>query len=138
MHHQLPAGKYYIGDPCYIFSESWDDLLGVVSFDGDIEEYKTYQLWGHSTAFGDGMYDDQNDNEYCVDSGVLAAVPYELIEDAAGETNGTIIDAPNGLLVEYNNGTFIFNDITIMTDTDDTWDSGYDDDGAEDVYYEND
>lgn len=123
---KLPAGKYYIGDPCYVFDESWDRLLestnylqnkGPVDFDG-------YTLFAYSTAYGDGTYTDQHGNEYPVDAGLLGAIPIELIEVPSGEEDGTILDAPNGLEVYHDNGTFYFGDIIIKTDETDPDDFG--------------
>jgi hypothetical protein len=138
-HYLLPPGKYYIGDPCYVFNDStWDKLLDVTdSFQNDeLTEFGGGVVWGYSTAVGDGVYTDQNDNEFSVDSGVLAAIPIDLIENPDGEANGTVVDAPNGLQVEHDNGTFWFGVICIKTagDEDEDEDTGYDDPDAEEIF----
>lgn len=132
---KLPAGKYYIGDPCYVFADAtWDRLLIEHEDDlntGEIVTFENHQLWAHRTAHGDGTYKDQNENEFGVDGGQLGAVPIELIDDPSGEEYGTIIDAPHGLQVEFSNGTFWIGPIVIITDDatedfdDDNIDGGY-------------
>jgi hypothetical protein len=133
---KLPPGKYYIGDPCYVFQDAtWDRLLETALEDlqhGEITEFDGRQLWGHATMHGDGVFEDQNGVEYGVDTGTLGAVPIELIDDPAGEENGTIVDAPNGLSVEHDNGTFWFGNIVIKTNAD--LDKDFDDDEVDGGY----
>lgn len=144
---RLPPGKYFIGDPCYVFQDAtWDRLLDQSLDDmqhGEIFEFEGRQLWSHGTPHGDGVYDDQNGIEYGVDAGMLGAVPIELIDDPAGEELGTIIDCPKGLTVEYDNGTFWFGTIVIKTNSDiddpfedDDLDGGYDGDGPEEINFD--
>lgn len=135
---RLPPGRYFIGDPCYVFDDdkdTWDKLLDAGLSDGGVVEFNGHKVYAHHTAYGDGTYKDQNGNEFGVDTGMLGAVPIELIEYPAGEEDGTMVDAPNGLLVDYENGTFYFGNIVIKTDEDDEddfeedpFDGGYDGD----------
>jgi hypothetical protein len=115
---QLPAGRYYIGDPCYVLQASWDRIK--TAFDeNEPVEFDGYTVWGANTAFGDGCYKCSRGSEYMVDSGILAAIPVQLIDNPNGEEHGTIIDEPNGLMVEYDlNGTFTFGSICIKTGDD--------------------
>lgn len=132
---KLPAGKYYIGDPCYVFADkTWDRILesDTELRTGEIVEFEGHQLWAHATFHGDGTYKDQNENEFGVDGSMLGAVPIDAIDEPAGEEFGTVIDAPNGLEVEYSNGTFWIGPITIKTNDvdaddfpDDDVDGGY-------------
>lgn len=135
----LPPGKYYIGDPCYVIDDKeWDDVLDATAYfeNAGVSTFQGHQLWGHSTAYGDGTYLDQNGNEYGVDSGCIGAVPIGLIENPGGEDHGTmVIDAPEGLRVSYENGKFWFNSICIDTDPSDDeedFDGGYDLDPEDD------
>jgi hypothetical protein len=117
---KLPPGTYFIGDPCYVFDndrDTWDRLLTVQGFgDGKVVEFEGHQLWAASTKYGDGTYRDQNGAEYGVDSGMLGAVPIELIESPVGEEDGRMIEAPNGLTVSEENGTFYLGNTVIETD----------------------
>ena len=94
---QLKAGKYWIGDPCYMLSEEnyqvyldqydrlfVDDLHGGEKNDGrvviDGHEFAVF-----STKFGDGCYLDQFKNLYSADSGMTGCLPIELVkEDVQG------------------------------------------------------
>lgn len=132
---RLPPGKYFVGDPCYVFQDgTWDRVLSAASdfSDGQIQEFEGVQLWAHSTSNGDGEYEDQNGVKYGVDSGLLGAVPIELLDDPAGEEDGLVIDCPNGLLVEYDNGTFWIGPICIKTNQD--IDADFDEDPVDGSY----
>ncbi len=144
MTQRLPAGKYFIGDPCYVFNDdTWDTLcekhLDAMST-GEIFEFNGHQVWSHSTAYGDGVYGDQNGAEYGVDAGLLGIVPIALIEDPAGEELGTMIEFQRSVVVSYENGTFYIGHITIKTGNDDLdfedsdLDGGYDEDGADEIF----
>lgn len=125
----LPPGKYYIGDPCYVFSDKrWRDFLNskqkdeltgteksAVSVNGNVH-FLNYHFWYHNTAFGDGAYTGTNGFEYGVDSASLGIVPVEIIDKESN--NGTMHDFPEGVDVSFNNGIFKFNEIEINTEID--------------------
>lgn len=114
----LPAGKYYIGDPCYVIrGANWQKVCDELE-DG-IYTNLNHPFFMASTAYGDGSYMDQEGNEYGVDSGQLGAVPIALIETsvAQAESLGIIRDFPDGLIIGYGTGaTFEFGEIVIHTD----------------------
>lgn len=75
MKYKLPAGTYYIGDPCYVIPDKeWQEVClkntGYVQFAHNGE-----QMFMASTAHGDGEYEDNKGNIYRVNSGTLGAVP---------------------------------------------------------------
>lgn len=77
----LPAGKYFIGDPCYAFQVdgSWDVVLEKSDyFSRPSVEIDGKVLCAFSTVWGDGEYLDQNDNAYPVDAGLIGVVPEEI------------------------------------------------------------
>lgn len=96
----LPAGEYYIGDPCYAipdvewdqFITDWDAQLGEYGRDqdGGVFQYKGLNVFVHHTAFGDGEFDG-----YGVDSGSIGAVPAALVGAQEREE-----------IMEHNLGTF--------------------------------
>lgn len=127
MEHTFSAGRYYIGDPCYVIEdENWDNVLketgcfGYEPFSGIDENY--YHLngkvcWAHSTAWGDGTYFDNKGEEYWVDAGLLGVIPAEALEgdlEFRGGYGFTNFDKP--FTVEYDEGTFKIGDIIIPTD----------------------
>jgi len=141
--YTLPPGKYYIGDPCYVLDDdAWDRVLELSSCfeDGKPVPFDDHMIWAHHTMYGDGAYYDQNGNEFGVDSGCLGAVPLSAISDPAGEDSGALVDAPNGLVVEYDEqtGTFVFGSIIIKTGDEDIedgdFDGGYDGDPDKDHF----
>lgn len=88
---QLEAGEYYIGDPCYVIAdEEWDDFLDVfISKDSGFFEYKGHRFFVSSTAYGDGSYEDNFNNTYPVDAGLIGAIPMELVAQYK-ERDGTL------------------------------------------------
>ena len=90
--HTLPAGTYWIGDPCYLVAdEDWDELLRTTGFfglpdhsstnwDDGLFEYKGGTCFAWGTSYGDGLFsllDDQRQEvaELGVDAGLLGILP---------------------------------------------------------------
>lgn len=130
MSNILKAGRYWIGDPCYVLGDgqydfSWDEFVdfcfrndnsgraneGVVTHQGI-----TFAFFG--TAYGDGGYTDQFDNEYGVDAGMIACIPAEYASDSDSHL-GTFHDFPNDFMCFYRNGTIVFGNIEIPTGDED-------------------
>lgn len=73
---------FYIGDICYVLSdEVYHDFWGTKKDyeDGVYELPSGLKFAVASTAYGDGLYHDDNGNDYPVDAGVIGVVPHELI-----------------------------------------------------------
>ena len=136
----LPAGKYFVGDPCYAVPDAkWMRVLEETGYLGlyatpesmrqNMNQYDgdKYGMWlfegvaigASSTKYGDGGYFDQNGNCYSVDSGTLGVVPVELIEsfdEYALNTLGRMVDFRTPFTVEYSEGIVFIGDIKINTD----------------------
>ena len=86
---QMPAGEYYVGDPCYTVPyDRWVEWLEAAGY-RDEDRILLAPLDGHpvlgiSTQYGDGSYEDQHGADYLVDSGLIGLVPVEV----AGEDDG--------------------------------------------------
>lgn len=80
MKHTFEAGKYFVGDPCYALSDEVYDEWGTKKFSSG--EIVTSQgvFFVHGTMYGDGMYFDDEETKYPVDSGTLALIPWILCE----------------------------------------------------------
>lgn len=150
----MPAGKYWIGDPCYIFPHTgplenkWDELLAEVDFFevsyGELDDGKI-KVWAASTAYGDGTYVGSNGKAFPVDAGLIGIAPQETVDYLGRSDNdldyaGLFIEFKEPFVVKSRNGNFTFGHINI--DTGDDYDSDeedcesdYDDD---DYAYEND
>ena len=79
---KLKKGIYYIGDPCYIFNKSWDDLLESNDYfnkEGVINIFNNECVISN-TDYGDGIYFDNSGRKYAVDSGLIGILPIELID----------------------------------------------------------
>lgn len=110
----LAAGRYFIGDPCYVIRDkNWDE---VCKFDEDGGIYRCLRLpfFMASTAFGDGTYYDQSGHEYGVDSGCLGAVPMEMVDEEGDLCLGRVVDFPAGLYIEYDGRSFDFGSLVVI------------------------
>ena len=120
---KMPAGKYYVGDLCYVMHNEWDEACNLMfdPMNGDpgegvfsLKDGRRFAIFG--TAYGDGVYDDQEGREYCVDSGSIGCIKVEdITEDEIREDLGNIIDFPNEFYVKKNGGELIFGRVWIKT-----------------------
>lgn len=129
----LPAGKYYVGDLCYVFP---DPEWGIFFHDAQDQapegqhwsaitegafEVDSKCFWYHSTAFGDGGYEDQNGHMYCVDAGIIGIIPFELAQysDLEDLLNlGNVVTFDSEVVCKYSDGTFFIGDLVIPTGED--------------------
>lgn len=85
---QLLAGRYWIGDLCYVMHDVWDEVCDML-FDGrhdsgcnqgvfTLNDGRQFAMY--NTQYGDGSYRDQNGNKYGVDSGSIGCI---LLSDIA-------------------------------------------------------
>ena len=80
----MPAGKYYIGDLCYVMAdEEWLDICditiqGTRVIDGEFQLKDGRRFAMYSTAYGDGVYYDEYGHSYSVDSGSIGCI---LLDD---------------------------------------------------------
>ena len=80
----LPAGLYYVGDPCYVISrERWGAFLDAVgamdnSWEGGVAILDDHPAVVFHTAHGDGTYCDEAGRMYPVDAGMIGAVSVKL------------------------------------------------------------
>ena len=126
MKYNLKSGKYYIGDPCYLFDKEWNNICDFMinghMNQGEYISPKGYFVIYGSTAYGDGVYIDNNHGEYAVDSGVLGIVPFDAIFiDNILDLNSdfdmySIVEFKEPFIVHVDgNGFFNFGDIFIDT-----------------------
>lgn len=141
----MPAGKYWIGDPCYVFphdgpmGNKWGELLDEVDFFetlsyGELDGGKI-KVWAASTAYGDGRYIGSNGKAFPVDAGLIGIVPQETIDYLNRVDNdldylGLFIEFTEPFIVRSRSGIFDFGHIRI--DTSDYADEEYDEEYEED------
>lgn len=123
---KFEAGRYYIGDPCYVATdEQWDEIIketgcfGYESFSSPDENtfhLKGYRCWANGTAWGDGCYRGSDGGEYWVDAGLIGIVPSDAVESSPEFRGGysyKTFDIP--FEVWYDEGVFHFGHIEIDT-----------------------
>ena len=76
----VPAGAYFLGDPCYaVPSEMWDDLLSSCDvFKKPVGIVSGIEVLAFGTHFGDGTYSDGQGGSYPVDAGLIGLTPIKL------------------------------------------------------------
>ena len=100
MNKMFPAGRYWIGDPCYAI------ITGL--------------MWQHHTAYGDGVYVDQDERRYGVDSGQLSIALAKNVDAGCGsdlrvKDLAHVVSFKAPFDVSYKNGVFKFGHIVIRT-----------------------
>ena len=118
---KLPAGTYFVGDPCYIVPENdWIPLLEATDYFAAPAtlRFRGYTVGASSTAYGDGTYHDQNGREYSVDAGLLGAVPVAYAKTDAYWDGGHVVEFPHPFTISYDDGVVVIGHIYINTDDD--------------------
>ena len=117
----LPAGRYFIGDPCYVLDDqdwlrfcSWFDRLEAgEETEEDREEWNG--VAADYTAYGDGVYSTSN-GVFSVDSGMIGAVEESYWKNGKEDLDrynelGNVVVFEDDITFESNSGTFkIFSD----------------------------
>lgn len=117
----MPAGRYFIGDLCYVMHPQWDEFCQL-TFSGNSLEGGEFQLSNGvrfaslSTAYGDGCYQDETGGSYPVDAGLIGCIRIEDIGDAKGNLDlGNIVVFDKDFEVFADNGVLHFGHIVINT-----------------------
>lgn len=98
----MPAGKYWVGDLCYVMHEEWDEVCGLFFKDrndqgcnqGEFTLKDGRRFASFNTKWGDGSYLDQYGNSYGVDAGLIGCIriddirEYSIASDAEGPFAG--------------------------------------------------
>lgn len=110
------AGKYYIGDPCYVLNEE------LIKFD-NLKDDKILKIgedfiFLDKTTYGDGFYEDNFENKYSIDSGMLSVIPVNLIEKHENISLGKIVYFDKNFEVKSNEGVFYIGNIIVDTNND--------------------
>lgn len=124
----LPAGKYYVGDLCYLLPERiYEQYVCDSGKEEAVVEITAprrlpFLAFYNHTAYGDGIYRDNFKNQYGVDAGLIGVVQLtseSLLKKAQTldkRKNGKVIDFPQPFEVDASNGVFEFGHIRINTD----------------------
>lgn len=116
---KLEAGRYWVGDLCYLITgPKWNSVCEFLGNGPEMRE-GVFTLDGRKgaifgTAYGDGVYHDQEGNEYGVDSGTLGIFPAGLM-DSKWAGLGTVFEFPEDFPVSCVDGEMRFGHIRIRT-----------------------
>jgi hypothetical protein len=140
----MQAGKYYIGDLCYVMSDDdWNEVcelttVGNKCIEGEftLKDGRRFAMYG--TRWGDGCYKDQYGNSYGVDSGTIGCILEEHINTYDWNKDlGTLAIFETDFVTGGGRGTpgwegtIQFGRILIETD-DDNWDEEDEEEDEED------
>ena len=117
----MKAGKYYVGDLCYVLGDRWTEVCDLIIVDrqcldgvftlADGTEFAIY-----STAWGDGVYPDQRGNGYPVDSGSIGCVLVDRITDGElDEGLGNIFHFEHDFDTYEEEGVIVIGEVEIDT-----------------------
>jgi hypothetical protein len=122
----FPAGKYYVGDLCYVMHAEWDEgRTDMGCNQGEFTLKDGTRFVSYNTKWGDGTYKDNSGRSYSVDAGLLGIVALKDIDlsnpdnDCSG---GTIVEFKQPFNCEGEDGFMRFGNIMIDTDTQDFYD----------------
>ena len=99
----MPAGKYYVGDLCYVMHNEWDECCDLFfkgrtdhgCNEGEFNLKDGRRFVSYSTKYGDGCYVDQYGKQYGVDAGLIGCIKLddiELNESNNFTTGGQIVE----------------------------------------------
>ena len=120
----MKAGKYYIGDLCYVMNERWEDVCDLSSdgnqiIDGEFTTKDGTRFALYRTAYGDGTYTDEAGNEYPVDAGCIGCVlvdDIDLSNESNDLTGGNVHTFDSDFFTGSENGVIRFGNVWINTE----------------------
>ena len=96
---KFPAGTYYVGDLAYVTThDKWTQYITRKDVPEALRKYKgdTFRdnnntpVAMFTTAYGDGVYEDDCGYDYAVDSGTIGCIPVDAVE---GDTSyGQVVE----------------------------------------------
>jgi hypothetical protein len=97
----MPAGKYYVGDLCYVIGDEWQQVCSLIIqgeklVDGEFELPDGRRFAIYSTRWGDGEYYDQYGHTYSVDAGSIGCI---LMSDIRANKYDNLLDL--GAILEF-------------------------------------
>lgn len=123
----MPAGKYYIGDLCYVMHPEWDEACDLFFPPGDnigrgaqgeftLKDGRRFASF--ATAYGDGEYRSSINTLHSVDSGSIGCIRVEDIRDNTYEdleSLGAIVEFDRPFEVSEDQGLLVFGHVEIET-----------------------
>ncbi len=135
----MPAGKYYVGDLCYVMHPQWDEFCELTISqhevsDGEFTLANGTKFSFRGTAYGDGCYEDQFGGSYPVDAGLIGCILVDDINDPEADLEaGQIIEFTSPFETSYEDGVIYIGHLRINTG-----DEEYDEYEEDEIYEEDD
>ena len=120
----VPAGKYVLGDPCYVVpNDDWDELLQSCGYFAENcigfvrrEDRSRINVLAFGTMWGDGCYFDNKGREYPVDAGLIGLVPLAYANHEELDEDTVIVEFTKPTkCTKHEGGRLVFGDIVIDT-----------------------
>jgi hypothetical protein len=116
----MPAGKYYIGDLCYVMHPEWTEVCRLFfpvdappkGVEGEFTLADGRRFASFATAYGDGEYRSSINTSHSVDSGSIGCIRAEDIRD--NEYSQETL-AELGAFVEFDQPFEVSNDQGMLT-----------------------
>ena len=132
----MQAGKYWVGDLCYVLSEEWDEFCAITMPNGDCLDGEFALSDGRKfafsrTAYGDGVFSDQFGRQYGVDAGLIGCIRVEDIHnfDSRRESKlGHVVDMKDDFILRGSDegndwdGVITIGDVYISTAEEEDYD----------------
>lgn len=122
----MPAGKYYIGDLCYVMHPEWNEVVSLMfppnhsgrGVDGEFTLRDGRRFANFGTRWGDGTYTSNIRTRHLVDSGSIGCIRVEDIRDNTYdniETLGAVVEFAQPFEVSEDSGLICFGNVEIET-----------------------
>lgn len=123
----MPAGRYYIGDLCYVMHDEWNEVCDLFfppedttgrGRDGEFVLKDGRRFASFGTAYGDGEYVSNIGTRHGVDSGSIGCILVSDIRDntyADIERLGAVVEFDQPFEVSEDQGLLIFGHVQIET-----------------------
>jgi len=119
---EIPAGEYWLGDPCYtVPDDMWMPWLEAADYknQGDVLVAQvpgtSFHVLGFGTKWGDGVYQGTDGENYGVDAGLIGLVPVGLFPETTSSLSTKIVFEGPRKAVWRDNGLLSFGDVDIET-----------------------
>jgi len=137
----MPAGKYYVGDLCYVMHYDWDEVCNLFfpanhppkGVEGEFTLADGRRFASFATAYGDGTYYSNIGTSHSVDAGIIGCIRVEDIRDNEyddAESLGAFVEFDRPFEVSNNQGMLTFGHVQIATA------GSYDEDEEHDCFSE--
>ena len=128
----MPAGKYYIGDLCYVMHPEWNEFCNITCEghtvkDGEFALADGRRFASYCTMYGDGRYPASNGANLGVDAGLIGCILVSDICESELKSLrfGTVVDFTAPFETSEHEGKIRFGHIVVDTNPDMDGDDDY-------------